>query len=280
MKMFPLAVPALILGLAFGSVAMNPAHAAERFTLSFPSREIAGSLEEAAIHRIKVPFEDGATELSKSAESTFLSDLLRLQNGLPRTGPILVAIEYRAGDAEAADLSYRRLNWLRSAIIAKQAAFSTDRVVIAAFARADAPPGTEVLVLPVELELAADPEDDGGLRAVALDSAFMGPVFIRLDDADDAAVASSVPAGPPPAAAAADPASTSEGQPTTPAAPSEPGAPVDTADAGGEAVQPPAPGTQPSAAVAYKAVWCPAPDRPLDDFYPGGPIVPCGDDRP
>ena len=136
MKMFPLAVPALILGLAFGSVAMNPAHAAERFTLSFPSREIAGSLEEAAIHRIKVPFEDGATELSKSAESTFLSDLLRLQNGLPRTGPILVAIEYRAGDAEAADLSYRRLNWLRSAIIAKQAAFSTDRVVIAAFARA------------------------------------------------------------------------------------------------------------------------------------------------
>ena len=278
MKMFPLAVPALILGLAFGSVAMNPAHAAERFTLSFPSREIAGSLEEAAIQRIKAPFEDGATELSKSAEATFLSDLLRLQNGLPRTGPILVAIEYRAGDAEAADLSYRRLNWLRSAIIAKQAAFSTDRVVIAAFALADAPKETEVLVLPVELELAADPEDDGGLRAVALDSAFMGPVFIRLDDADDAAVASSAPASPPPAAV--DPASTSEGQPPAPAAPSGPAAPADTADAGGEAVQPPAPTARPSAAVAYKAVWCPAPDRPLDDFYPGGPIVPCGDDRP
>ncbi len=274
MKKFPMAVPALILGLAFGSVAMSPARAAERFTLSFPSREIAGSLEEDAIQRIKAPFKENATELSKAAESTFLSDLLRLQNGLPRTGPILVAIEYRAGDAEAADLSYRRLNWLHSAIIAKQAAFSTDRVVIAAFARADAPTQTEVLVLPVELELAADPEDDGGLRAVALDSAYIGPVFIRLDKADNEAVATSVPSVPPPASA--DRASTSVEQPGTPNAPS---APAETADAGEEAIPPP-PAAQPSSAVAYKAVWCPAPNRPLDDFYPGGPIVPCGDERP
>lgn len=275
MKTAVVALTVSLLGMALhGGAWTGAALAGERFTLEFPSRELAGSLDRAAIVRVGAPFGEGSVELSKAAESAFLSDLLRVQKGLPRTGPILVTIEYRNGDAKAAELSYRRLKWLRSAILAKQAAFSTDRVVIAALAREAAPLETEVLLVPVELELPGDGAADGGLRAVALDSAFVGPVFVRLDSGPEADLVSTAPIEP---TLSVEPATVPEVMAPAPTAPQADAPPEVPAAKSEAAIQPPAPT---SAKVVYRTVWCPAPDRPLDDFYPGGPIVPCGTSRP
>lgn len=294
MRPFKTLLASAVLAAALFGPASAATPAERSLTLTFPTRTIEATVDAAALVRATAAFQPGRAEIAATDAKGFLKSLDKAEPLLKSGQAVLVAVEYRAGDPAERDLAYARARSLRSLLVGGVKGLSSDRVVIAALAGNPASVRFATVVF-APLSLGSAGKADGGdpVRAVALDSAYIGPVYADL--------AGGLPeAAPAEASKAAEPAATSSAdQPKDGASAPKPegskaaSASAETAPQAPDAAAPSpsaeafAPVEQPreaesgrtseeaSADLRYTVAWCPRPARILDDFYPGGPIVPC-----
>lgn len=301
MRSFKTCLASAVLAAALFAPAWAGAPAERSLTLTFPTRTIEATVDAAALVKATAAFQPGREEITSSDASGFLKSIGEAEPLLSGGRAVLVAVEYKAGDPTERDLAYARARSLRSVLVGGVKGLSSDRVVIAALAGNPASARFATVVF-APLSLGSDGKADGGdpVRAVALDSAYIGPVYADLagglPEAKPTEVAkaegSAAPSkaeGPKPSATASSAGATPSQPESTEVAP----APAETPPSRPEAKTPspsaqafapaPLPGDaeagrtseQASADLRYTVTWCPRPARILDDFYPGGPIVPC-----
>jgi hypothetical protein len=225
-----------------------------RLTLGMGARTIAFPAKMAPIARESIPFEaDGHAVTAEGREA-----MARLQEALFRQpGGSLVLVVY--GEDET--LAYRRAKAVRGEL-AERHSMDPARI-IAAGRKAEGHQG-DLAVVDV---YGADATRCGGcagatFRTVALDSATMGLVTMTPETLPQAATAPK-PATPPVATR------TAVGQPRIAAA--SPAAAAVPTPRAAPALTPP-----PGRVTAVQAtVGCARPKVIIDDYYPGGPIVPC-----
>lgn len=309
---FRMLLTAAALAVALGGPARADETAKGRpLTLTFPTRTIEATIDVSAMERLVADFSPGADKLAEGEARRFRKAVGTVESLLTSGRPVLVAVEYRRGDPAGRDLAYGRARSLRALLMGGLSSLPSDRLVIAALA-GDTASGRGTGIVFAPLALGGDLGGTGGdpVRAVALDSAYIGPVYA---DIADAAVASAAPiasrppvqeiaptpsqsgsmevveTAPAPAAPAAPERSAGKPDPVAQSvqgapSPSVPSAPQAGAqgEAEGRDVAAPADGGTDAAAtetLRYTVMWCPRPARILDDFYPGGPIVPCSRPR-
>jgi hypothetical protein len=223
-----------------------------RLTLALGTRTVAFTAKSAPVARESVPFEAGGQDITPEGRNA----MARLQESLFRQpGGSLVLVVY--GEDEA--LAYKRARAVRGEL-AERHSMDPARI-IAAGRKADGH-GGDVAVVDV---YQADATRCGGcngstFRTIALDSATMGLVTVTPEALPQAAAAQTARTEPAPAPKLA------------PRSAARPAARTETA-----APPPPKPVTRHAhvrLGVAA-AAGCPRPRIIIDDYYPGGPMVPC-----
>jgi hypothetical protein len=246
---------AMVSAAAVAQQAMDlmPAAGEVRLTLKMGARDVAFPAKIAPIVRESIPFEERGHAVTAEGREA----MIRLQEALFRQpGGSLVLIVY--GEDET--LAFQRAKAVRGELAERH---SMDAGRIIATGRKAEGHGGDLAVVDV---YSADPTRCGGcgsstFRTVALDSATMQLVTVT-PEAIPAATAK--PARPAPIAAAPKPApAVQRPVAATPA-------PVLQA----QAAAAPAPVRQRPEA-GRSASDCPRPRIIIDDYYPGGPIVPC-----
>ncbi|SON56891.1 hypothetical protein HDIA_3350 [Hartmannibacter diazotrophicus] len=247
-RTFLVAIVATLLS-AFYPSAKSFAAGEQSLMLQFPSRSIEARFDPARRSNLTVRYAHAAKELGTREAKEFGSAVSELSPKLGRDGLVLMTVGFQVGNSADRALAYTRAQALRSKFLSTVPSMKPERLVIAALGMASNRGGvaTDVSVMPIRLANA--PAD--AARTVALDSAFVGPVY-----AFDGQVPMPVARGTAPGAPSPRP------QPAMPRVRVTNERPV----------------TVPvyEAAPDYRPGDCPRPVRVLDDFYPGGPIVPCG----
>jgi hypothetical protein len=225
-----------------------------RLTLKMGARNVAFPAKIAPIAREPVPFETAGHAVTPEGRQA----MIRLQEALFRQpGGSLVLVVYGADEA----LAFQRAKAVRGELAERH---SMDPARIIASGRKAEGHAGDLAIVDV---YGADPTRCGGcgsstFRTIALDSATMAMVSVTPE---------AIPQQQP-AQAAARPAArpATVGAPAQPAAkpvPAEPARPV-------PAIVPAAPKAEVTAA-ALPVGSCPKPRIIIDDYYPGGPMVPC-----
>jgi hypothetical protein len=221
-----------------------------RLTLKMGARSVAFPAKIAPIARESVPFETGGHAVTPEGRQA----MIRLQEALFRQpGGSLVLVVYGADEA----LAFQRAKAVRGELAERH---SMDPARIIASGRKAEGHAGDLAIVDV---YGADPTRCGGcgsstFRTIALDSATMAMVSVTPEAVSQQAAAQSAPraaAASPPAPMAAKPA---PAQPTR-------SAPVVIAAA---------PKAEVTAAILPNGA-CPKPKIIIDDYYPGGPMVPC-----
>lgn len=279
-------ISAIALWSGVAGFQLSIAGAAERLTLTFPGRTVAATFESDGVRRVPVSFKKDAVELDGAQAAAFRKAVLALEPMLGGGRPVMIALEHTASSPADGDLAYQRARNLRARLLADLPLLSGERLVVATIAVRSSllPDSQSVMFLPVQFDFPEQKSGTDAIRAVALDSAFVGPVYATYGDPQAETALAQQPGqaetSQSPASAEQAAEALPEAAPLPPTKPQVPAAAEPLSPA--LAYQaPPAP-AQPSQAAqgrhvapGYVETWCPAPSRILDDFYPGGPIVPC-----
>jgi hypothetical protein len=222
-----------------------------RLTLSMGNRTVAFPAKMTPIARESIPFEAGGHAVTPEGRQA----MIQLQEALFRQpGGSLILVVY--GENEA--LAYQRAKAVRGELAERH---SMDPARIIASGRKAQGHAGDLAVVDV---YSADPTRCGGcgtsnFRTIALDSATMSLVTATAEALPTATATSAPKPAPPPRTAAAPARPTVIAAPATAPAPTQVFATVS------------APQATPGA--------CPRPKIIIDDYYPGGPIVPCRPNR-
>lgn len=223
---------------------LTPAPGEVRLTLKMGERSVAFPAKVAPIARETVPFEAGGHAVTPEGRQA----MIRLQDALFRQpGGSLILVVYGEDEATA----FKRARAVRGEL-AERHSMDPARI-IATGRKADGHAG-DLAVVDV---FAADPTRCGGcgdstFRTIALDSAAMQLVTVTPETLPSAAAA---------------------GAPTTAAT-----KPAPARRAAATRVELPPAAARPAikaAAATSASGACPRPKIIIDDYYPGGPIVPC-----
>ncbi len=235
------------IGLALASAAalaqtaaqLMPAPGEIKLSIAMGQRTVAFPAKSEPLARETIPFEAGGHAVTEEGRTA----MGRLQEALFRQpGGSLVVIVY--GDDEK--LAFQRARAVRGEL-AERHSMDAGRI-IATGRKAEGHAG-DLAVVDV---YGADPTRCGGcngstFRTLALDSAAMQLVTVRPEMLPQAQV-SAAPARPAPAPAPRPPQRQAAAETAAPA---------------------------PRAAAPRQAEGCPRPRIIIDDYYPGGPMVPC-----
>jgi hypothetical protein len=233
-----------------------------RLTLKMGARSVAFPAKMAPIAREQVPFEAGGHAVTPEGREA----MIRLQEALFRQpGGSLVLVVY--GEDEA--LAYKRAKAVRGELAERH---SMDPARIIASGRQANGHAGDLAVVDV---YGADPTRCGGcgsssFRTIALDSATMALVTLTPEALPQAAAATGKPAAD--KTAADKPASALAAQSAPRQTPRSVASTVSPA-AKPATTAPVAPVVE--ARLSAAAGGCQRPKIIIDDYYPGGPIVPC-----
>jgi hypothetical protein len=238
---------------------LTPQAGEVRLTLSMGARTVAFPAKMTPIARESVPFEaEGHAVTAEGREA-----MIRLQDALFRQpGGSLVLVVYGADES----LAYKRARAVRGELAERH---SMDPARIIASGRKAEGHGGDLAVVDI---YSADATRCGGcggssFRTIALDSATMNLVTVTPEALPQQQAAATAAAAQQKAPQARTPARTA--------------APKPARAAESDVIPAPAPRpaaiarTEQRAVASMSASGCPRPRIIIDDYYPGGPIVPC-----
>ncbi|MBH0236852.1 hypothetical protein [Methylobrevis albus] len=175
-----IATAAVLVGLAAAAAAATDRTAP--VSLAFSTRTMTAHVDGAAIHRFDMAFPNGATDVSGRAASDLRRQFPAITALLARKEQMIVAVTYPRGDVAARDLAYARAQAIRVRLLAEWSQLRAHRFVVAALAEDPAArQAGGVLVAPVVVDARPGEDADRNARAVALDSAFVGPVVAEIE---------------------------------------------------------------------------------------------------
>jgi hypothetical protein len=229
-----------------------------RITLAMGARTVAFPAKITPIARESVPFETGGHAVTQEGREA----MIRLQEALFRQpGGSLVLVVY--GEDET--LAFQRAKAVRGELAERH---SMDPARIIASGRKA--PGHQGDLAVVDV-YGADPTRCGGcagatFRTIALDSATLGLVTMTPEVLPQAASQATAAKPPVPARTAPRAAAAAADSPVQAAKPTP---------APAQRILPVLPQTEPKMQASAVVSSCQRPKIIIDDYYPGGPIVPC-----